>query len=134
MDRGLARRTNTGTWDAVMSALMRDGVVTEHDGPRRPRYELAELGVRDGIVELLRTAAASDEALEPDGALLLAMTWPARLFEVVAPDRRDRRHARERIDHALDGIDHDALGSVTRRLVAEATVAAAGGAVTARGA
>lgn len=125
MNRGLARRTNTGTWDAVMSALARHGIVTEHHRPRPPRYELTDMGVRDRIVQRLRTAAATDEAPEPDGALLLAMTWPARLFEVVAPDRRDRRHARERIDHALDGIDLDAVGRVIRTLVADATVAAA---------
>ena len=30
------------------------------------------------------------------------MTGPASLLEVVAPERRGRKHARQRIDHALD--------------------------------
>jgi hypothetical protein len=125
MDRGLARRLGTGTWDAVMSGLLRDGVVTGRDRPRLPRYELVDVGVRDGIVQRLRTAAATDEPLEPRTALLLAMTWPARLLEVVAPERRSRRHARDRIDQALNGSEADPLGNVYRRLVADATVAAA---------
>ena len=125
MDRGLGRRLGTGTWDAVMSGLVRDGVVTGRDRPRLPRYELAEVGIRDGIAQRLRTAAASDEALEPRTALLLAMTWPAGLLEVVAPERGSRRHARERIDHALDRIDLAPLDKVYRTLVADATMAAA---------
>jgi hypothetical protein len=125
MDRGLAGLLGTGTWDSVMSGLVRDGAVTGRDGARLPRYELTDIRCRDGIVQRLRTAAATDEALEPRTALLLAMAWPARLLEVVAPERGARRHARERIDHALDGIDLDALGKVLRRLVADATAAAA---------
>ena len=52
------------------------------------------------------------------------MTGPAHLLEVVAPERRDRRHARDRIDHALDHTDLEPFGEVVRRLIAEATAAA----------
>ncbi len=53
------------------------------------------------------------------------MTGPAYLLEVVAPERHDRRHARDRIDHALDTTDLDPVGKAVRRLLAEAAAAAA---------
>jgi hypothetical protein len=131
MDRSLSRRLGTGTWDAVMSGLVRAGVVTGQDGHRRPRYELVDGATRDGIVERLRAATATDDVVDGRTALVLSMTGPAGLLEVVAPARRDRRHARDRIDHALDGTDFEPVGDVVRRLIAEATAAATAGATAA---
>ena len=53
------------------------------------------------------------------------MTGPAQLLEVVAPDRSTRKHARHRIDRALDGSDLEAVGKVVRRLIQEVNEAAA---------
>lgn len=124
MDRGLSRRLGAGTWDAAVSGLLRDGVVVWREGSRRPRYELVEMPRRDAIVDRLRAAATTDGALDPRTALVLSMTGPARLLEVVAPERANRRHARDRIDHALDSTDLEPVGEVVRRLIAEATAAA----------
>ncbi len=54
------------------------------------------------------------------------MTGPANLLEVVAPERRGRRHARRRIDHGLDGTDLEIYGKTVRKLIAEAAAAASG--------
>ena len=86
------------------------------------------MAAHDSIVERLRVAAATDDVLDARTALVLSMTGPARLLEVVAPERGDRRHARERIDHALDSTDLEPVGDVVRRLIAEAEAAAAIGA------
>ena len=53
MDRGLSRRLNAGTWDAVLSGLAHDGVVVWREGTLRPRYELVDAAARDTIVERL---------------------------------------------------------------------------------
>ena len=53
------------------------------------------------------------------------MTGPANLLELVAPDRRTRKHARRRIDHALDESSLRDIGGVVRKLLAEAATAAA---------
>jgi hypothetical protein len=125
MDRGLSQLTGTGTWDAVMSGLVRDGVVAERGGSRRTRYDVVGMAVRDRIVEGLRAAATTDGVLDARTALVLSMTGPAYLLEVVAPERHDRRHARDRIDHALDTTDLEPVGKAVRRLIAEAAAAAA---------
>jgi hypothetical protein len=131
MDRGLSRHVGAGTWDAVLSGLARDGVVAAQDGSRRTRYDVVGIAVRDSIVERLRVAAATDDVLDGRTALVLSMTGPAQLLELVAPERRDRRHARDRIDQALDSTDLEPVGKVVRRLIAEAAAAAAIGATAA---
>ena len=87
------------------------------------------------MIARLQAAAADDGPMDPRTALLLNMTGPANLLEVVAPERRGRRHARRRIDHGLDGTDLEIYGKTVRKLIAEAAAAAsgygAGGAVAA---
>ncbi|MGH9189248.1 MAG: hypothetical protein ACRD0Q_04330 [Acidimicrobiales bacterium] len=51
------------------------------------------------------------------------MAGPAKLLEIVSPDRRGRGHARRRIDHALDGTELESVGAVVRRLMADAAAA-----------
>jgi hypothetical protein len=109
MDRRLARSTGYGTWDLVTSGLV--GV---------------DARARDEIVERLRHAAATAGPLDVRTALLLSFSGPARLLEVVAPRRRGRRHARRRIDHALDGTPFQAIRAEVRRLIATQDAAAAG--------
>jgi hypothetical protein len=112
MDRGLKRRLGTGTWDTMMSELTDAGSLTD-------------TSFRDSIIERLRAAATGDDPLDPRTALLLSMTGPAHLLELVAPDRSTRKHARRRIDHALDADQLGAVGESVRALLAEAAAVVA---------
>jgi len=94
-------------------------------GPLRTHHVVDRVR-RTAIVTELRRAAAKDRPLPPRTALLLAMTGPADLLEVVAPERSSRRHARHRIDHALEGSPFEPIGKVVHRLITEAEAAASG--------
>ena len=125
MSRGLEKRLEMSTQEAVFSGLARAGIVGDSTGGLLPKRPVLDRGAWDKVVERLRAAARSDGPLEPRTALVLSMTGPAHLLEVVAPDRRGRKHARTRIDHALDGSDLEPVGKIVRRLIQEATEAAA---------
>lgn len=136
MSRGLEQRIGMSTQDAVFSGLAGAGIVGASTGGLLPKRPVLDRAVWDGVVNRLRAAAADDGPIEARTALVLSMTGPAHLLEVVAPDRRTRRHARNRIDHALDGSDLEPVGKIVRRLIQEAievaaTTAAVGGAVAA---
>jgi hypothetical protein len=131
MDRGLTQHLGLGTWDAVVSSLVDDGVVAATHGSVRSRNEVVQPFVRDAIVAALRVAAAGDTALEPRLAAVLSMTGPAHLLEVVAPTRSTRRHARGRIDNALGGTSLESVGRIVRRLISDAASAAVAGGVAA---
>jgi hypothetical protein len=131
MSRGLQERVGAGTWDAVVAELVRSGQVAPAEGHLRPRHEVIDRAQRDAIIERLRVAAAGEEALDARTALVLSMTGPANLLEVVAPERRTRKHARRRIDHALDASQLQPIGEVVRRVLAEAAAAAAAAATVA---
>jgi hypothetical protein len=137
MDRGLQSRLGYGTWEAAVVGLAEAGVVGPVSGGMRPSTELLDARPRDEIVARLQAAARSDDPMEPRTALLLNMAGPASLLEVVAPERRGRRHARQRIDHGLDGTDFEDVGKAVRRVIADANAGAgatvAGGAVASSG-
>jgi hypothetical protein len=126
MDRGLGHRLGMGTWDAVVSGLVDAGVLAATHGIRS-RNEVLQPFVRDATVAALRVAAARDSALDLRVAALLSMSGPAHLLEVVAPDRATRRHARDRIDTALDATQLEQVGKIVRRLISDAASAAGGG-------
>ncbi len=102
MRRGLQRRTGYGTWDLVVS-----------------RLSAAELRTREKVVARYRDAAAYDRELDTRTALVLACTGPAHLLEIVAPERKHRRHARRRIDHGLDGTEFEDLVKAVKKLIAD---------------
>jgi Golgi phosphoprotein 3 GPP34 len=131
MSRGLHRRLGLHTWDAVIAGLVDAGVVAPASGGLRPRNEVLGPAVRDAIVERLRAAAAGDDQLEVRTALLLSMTGPAQLLELVAPERSDRRHARQRMDHALDGTFTEPIADSVRAVIADAAAAVAASVVAA---
>ena len=131
MDRGFTQRLGLGTWDAVVSSLVDEGVLGATHRGVRTRNDVLQPFVRDAIVAALRVAAASDTALEVRLAVVLSMTGPAHLLEVVAPTRSTRRHARDRIDNALAGTPLESVGRIVRRLISDAASAAAAGAVAA---
>ena len=135
MNRGLERRLGVGTWDAVIGSLVDAHVVAPGEGHVRPRHRVLDHAARDGIVERLRVAAAGDESLDVRTAVLLSMTGPARLRELVAPVRGSRKHARRRIDHALDASGLHPIAESVRKVLADAAAAAAAaGAVASVGA
>jgi Golgi phosphoprotein 3 (GPP34) len=135
MDRGLTQRLGMGTWDAVVSRLIDEGVVAATQRAARSRNEVLQPFVRDATVASLRVAAAGDGSLDQRTAALLSMTGPAHLLEVVAPTRSTRRHARERIDNALSGTSLESVGRVVRRVISEAaSVVVVGGVVASVGA
>ena len=131
MSRGLERRLGLGTWDAVVGGLVDTGVVAPAEGTLRPSHHVLQPAVQDAIIERLRHAAASDEPLDARTAVLLSMTGPAQLLEVVAPERATRKHARRRIDHALDASALGQVAESVRKVLAEAAAAAAAAATVA---
>lgn len=126
MDKGLGRLIGVGTWDAIVSSLVNEGVLAERRRGLRSHNDLLQPFVRDASVAALCVAAAGESALDPRIAVLLSMTGPAQLLEVVAPNRSTRRHARDRIDHALDETALEPIGRIVRRLISDANSAAAG--------
>lgn len=123
MSRGLDRRLGMGTWDAVVAGLVKARVVEPTSGTLRPRNRVTDRDARDVVVARLRAAAASDDPLDVRTAVLLAVTGPAQLLELVAPDRSGRKHARQRIDHALDDTSLEPIAESVRNVLAEATAA-----------
>jgi hypothetical protein len=130
MNRGLQQRLGLGTWDAVVSGLVEAGLVAADDGGVHSRNRVIDSAARDAIVGTLQAAAAGDDPLPARTAALLSMTGPAQLLELVSPDRQGRKHARKRIDTALDSTSLESVGASVRKVLAEAAAvaAAAGGA------
>jgi hypothetical protein len=133
MDRGLTRHLGLGTWDATVSGLVDAGVLAASSGSLREHNDVLGLFVRDSVVAALRVAATGDKDLDLRTAALLSMIGPAHLLEVVAPVRATRRHARQRIDHALGGTVLQPIGEIVRRLITDADAALAAGSVVATG-
>ena len=129
MSRGLEKRLGMSTREMAFSGLGGAGIVGASTGGLRPRRPVLDRGAWDAVVDRLRVAAQSEGPLDPRTALVLSMTGPAQLLEVVAPERSTRKHARNRIDHALDGSELEAVSKVVRRLIQEVTEAAATAAV-----
>lgn len=124
MSRGLEQRIGMSTQEAVFSGLAGAGIVGASTGGLLPKRPVLDRAAWDAIADRLRAAAADDRPIEARTALVLSMTGPAGLLEVVAPERGTRKHARNRIDHAIDGSDFEPVGKIVRRLIEEA---AAGG-------
>ena len=110
-----------------MFGLANVGILGPARGGVRSKNDVANHGARDAVIARLRAAAASDRAMEPRTALMLNMTGPASLLEVVAPDRSTRKHARNRIDHALDSTDFESVGRIVRWILSDAEAASAAG-------
>src|SRR2546423_2283876 len=100
MDRGLQRQLGTGTWDTAVAGLMAAGLVGPAERAIRPKHEIVDPAPGEALVTRLQAAARGEADGDLRTALLLSMTGPAQLLELVAPDRGGRREARQRIDHA----------------------------------
>lgn len=126
MDRGLEQRPGTGTWDTAVAGLISAGVLGPAEGKVRPRHAILDPAVGEAVVARLQAAARGEGAAEVRTAVLLSMTGPANLLEVVAPERSDRREVHRAIDHALDGTDLGPIGKLVRKVISEAEAVAAG--------
>jgi Golgi phosphoprotein 3 (GPP34) len=131
MSRGLRRRIGVGTWDALIAGLVDRGVLAPSTGGLRAGHPVLDLASRTAIVERLRQAAASNEPMDARTAMLLSMTGPAQLLELVAPQRSTRKHARRRIDHALEATSLQPVAESVRKVIADAAAVAAAVAVVA---
>jgi hypothetical protein len=125
MSRGLERHVGMGTWDAVVAGLVDAGVVAPSSGGLRPRHQVLDRAGRDAIVARLRLAASRDDPMGVRTAVLLSMVGPAQLLELVAPDRSARKHARRRIDQALDATSLEPISESVRKVLAEAAAVVA---------
>jgi hypothetical protein len=123
MSRGLQQHLGRSTWESAVAGLEGAGVLAPATGLVRPERPLLDARARDALVDRLRAAAAGNGPLDLRTAVLLSMTGPAQLLEVVAPTHAGRGHARGRIDHALDGTDLEPVADVVRRLIRDAAAA-----------
>ncbi len=94
------------------------------------RHPVLRPAVRDQVLHRVRAAAATDGELEPRTAVLLALSAPAGLLKVVAPQPADRDHATRRINTAAQQVP---AAAVVQQVLAEmqgavALAAIAGGA------
>jgi hypothetical protein len=114
-----------GVWSLVLDRLVEEKVVGRER--RRillipvTRYPVLRTDLRGDIVRRAREAARGSGPLEARTAALLALTGPSRLLEVVAPDRADREHAKERIATATSATP---VAPVVVRVLREAQAAA----------
>ena len=131
MDRGLEQRLGTGTWDTAITGLVAAGILGPAEGKVRPRHAILDPAAGEAAVARLQAAARGEGDADVRTALLLSMSGPANLLEVVAPERSGRREARRRIDHALDGTDLGPIGKLVRKVISEAEAVAAGAATAA---
>ncbi len=120
-------------WPEVVDHMVETGVLGR-DKPaalRTTRHPVADPASQAALLADVRSAAADDGPLETRTAVLLALSGPCHLLEVVAPDREDRKHARRRIDDAADLVPAaDAVKAAIEAVVVATTVAATTAATT----
>jgi hypothetical protein len=123
---GLAEGISGGVWARLVDGLAGQGVL----GRRRDRvlvftvtrHPVLQPAVREELLERVRAAAAGDGQLEPRTAVVLALTGPSGLLEVVAPDQASRRHAERRVETAAELTP---VAPVVKKVIAEMQAAAA---------
>ena len=91
-------------WPEVVDHMVETGVLGREKpaAVRTTRHPVTDPAAHAALLADVRSAAAGDGPLEARTAVLLALSGPCHLLEVVAPDRADRKHARRRIDDAAD--------------------------------
>jgi hypothetical protein len=121
-----------GLWPRLVDGLIEQAVL----GRRADRvlffavtrHPVLQPAARDEPLQRVRLAAAGDNGLEARTAVLLALAGPSRLLSVIAPDRADRRHARQRVKMATELTP---VAPVVKRVIAEMQAAATAGATVA---
>lgn len=121
-----------GIWPRLVDGLIEQGVL----GRRQDRvlfftvtrHPVLQPAAREDPLQRVRLAATGDNGLEARTAVLLALAGPSRLLGVIAPDRADRRHARQRVKMATELTP---VAPVVKKVIAEMQAAAAAGATVA---
>jgi hypothetical protein len=115
-----------GLWPLLVEGLIAQGVLGRHQDRillvNVTRHPLLQPAAREEVLLRVQTAVATDGALEPRTAVLLALAGPAGLLKVVAPQRSDRDHARRRINTAAEQVP---AAAVVHRVLAEMQTAVA---------
>ncbi|MEO6502626.1 MAG: GPP34 family phosphoprotein [Jatrophihabitantaceae bacterium] len=121
-----------GIWPQLVDGLIEQGVL----GRRQDRvlffsvtrHPVLQPAARDEPLQRVRLAAAGDNGLEARTAVLLALAGPSKLIGVIAPERADRKHARQRVKMATELTP---VAPVVKKVIAEMQAAAAAGATVA---
>ena len=113
-------------WSEVVDGMVDAGIVgREHHALQTTRHPVADPGAHAALLATVRAAATGSGPMDPRVATLLALAGPCQLLEVVAPERADRRHAKDRIAEAAEQVP--VAESVKRVIDAAATAAAVAG-------
>lgn len=118
-------------WSEVVDGMVDAGILgREREGLHPTRHPPVDPAAHAEVVERVRAAAAGDGPLDERTAVLLALSGPSHLLEVVAPDRATRKHARQRIDGAAELVPATAAVKAALQAVQVATTVAATTAAT----
>jgi len=92
-------------WSEVVDAMVASGTLGRQKEALRPtRHPVRDPAAHAALLARVRAAATSDEPLDARTAVLLALSGPCQMLEVVAPTRADRATAKERIAHAAEQV------------------------------
>jgi hypothetical protein len=115
-----------GVWPRLVDGLIEQAVLGRRQDRMLlwavTRHPVLQPAARNEPLRRVRLAATGDNGLEARTAVLLALAGPARLLGVVAPERADRRHARQRIKMATELTP---VAPVVKKVIAEMQAAAA---------
>jgi len=110
-----------GVWNRVVDGLVAQGVLGRD--PRGPLQATAHpvfrADLRHEVLARVRAAAAGHGQIEPRTAVVLALSGPARLLEVVAD--APHQHAKRRIAEATEATP---VAEVVKKVIAAAAAAA----------
>jgi hypothetical protein len=120
----LANIKHSGWTEVVDGMVEADVLGREKDALRPTRHPVTDPTAHAALLADVRAAAAGDGPLDERMAVLLALSGPCQLLEVVAPERSTRKHARERIDNAADLTPAAKAVKATIDAIAAATSAA----------
>lgn len=117
-------------WSEVVESMIANGAIGHEKALLRPtRHPVADPGQHAQLLARLQQAATTDVDLDDRTAVLLALSGPCQLLEVVAPERSDRPEAKRRIAAAADrvpaaGAVKHVIDSVNAAVIATAAAAA----------
>lgn len=117
-------------WSEVVDGMIADGALGRDKASLRPtRHPITDPGRHAQLLARLQQAATADVDLDDRTAVLLALSGPCQLLEVVAPERSDRAEAKRRIAEAADrvpaaGAVKHVIDSVNAAVIATTAAAA----------
>ena len=92
-------------WSEVVDAMVASGTLgREKEALHATRHPVRDPAAHDALLARVRAAATSDTRLDARTAVLLALSGPCQMLEVVAPARADRAKAKQRIAQAAEQV------------------------------